>query len=98
MLARRPVLLALVAVCLASCQTSDPAQVLAVSGVETYWVVDSPQAGENFVAPAVRFRVRNTGQEPLGSIDARARFPSADQGDEVWGSIQEQVSSWRSPL
>jgi hypothetical protein len=94
----RPALLALAAASLAACQNADPAQVLAVSGVETYWVVDSPQGGENFVAPAVRFRVRNTGSEPLGSIDARARFPAADQGDEVWGSIQEQVSSWRKPL
>ena len=27
----------------------------------------------------------------------RARFPAPDQ-DEVWGSIQEQVSTWSRPL
>ncbi|MDD1633660.1 MAG: hypothetical protein LUP91_15830, partial [Methylococcaceae bacterium] len=27
-----------------------------------------------------------------------ARFPAPDQGDEVWGSIQEQVSTWSRPL
>jgi hypothetical protein len=96
MLARRPAAL-LLALGLAGCSSHDPAKELAVSGIETYWVVDSPQGGENFVAPAVRFRLKNTGQEPLGSIDARARFPAADQ-DEVWGSIQEQVSTWSRPL
>lgn len=80
-----------------ACTRHDPARELAVSAIETYWVVDSPEQGQNFIAPAVRFRVRNTGSAPLGSIDARARFPAPDQ-DEVWGSIQEQVSSWRKPL
>jgi hypothetical protein len=80
-----------------ACARHDPARELAVSAIETYWVVDSPEQGQNFIAPAVRFRVRNTGSAPLGSIDARARFPAPDQ-DEVWGSIQEQVSSWRKPL
>src|SRR5512146_1677254 len=75
---------------LAGCKTHDPARELALSAIETYWVVDSPQQGQNFVAPAVRFRLKNVGGEPLGSIDARARFPAPDQ-DEVWGSIQEQV-------
>jgi hypothetical protein len=83
---------------LAGCRAQDPAKRLAVSAVETYWIVDTPRQGQNFVAPAVRFRLRNTGGEPLGSIDARARFPAPDQKDEVWGSIQEQVSSWRNPL
>jgi hypothetical protein len=81
----------------AGCSRADPARVLAVSDIESYWIVDSPRNGQNFVAPAVRFRLRNTGTEPLGSIDARARFPAPDQ-DEVWGSIQEQVSNWKKPL
>ncbi|MGE5125335.1 MAG: hypothetical protein ACM3PV_03520 [Betaproteobacteria bacterium] len=80
-----------------ACSAHDPARELAVSAIETYWVVDSPQQGQNFVAPAVRFRLRNTGKEPLRSVDARARFPAPDQ-DEPWGSIQEQVSSWHRPL
>jgi hypothetical protein len=80
------------------CRTHDPARELALTSIETYWVVDAPLRGQNFVAPAVRFRLKNIGSEPLGSIDARARFPAADQKDEVWGSIQEQVSSWRKPL
>ena len=31
--------------CLAGCRSHDAAKELAVSGIETYWVVDSPQAG-----------------------------------------------------
>jgi hypothetical protein len=81
----------------AACQTHDPAKELAVSDLETYWIVDSPHEGQNFVAPAVRFRLRNVGPATLGSVQARARFPAPDQ-DQVWGSIQEQVSTWSRPL
>ncbi|HSD26860.1 MAG TPA: hypothetical protein VLL75_06115 [Vicinamibacteria bacterium] len=81
----------------AACRSHDPAKELSVSGVETYWIVDSPQQGQNYVAPAVRFRLKNVGPETLGSVQARARFPSPDQ-HEAWGSIQEQVSTWSRPL
>jgi hypothetical protein len=83
---------------LLGCRSHDPTRELAVSGIETYWIVDSPQQGQNFIAPAVRFHVRNVGREPLGAIDARARFPAPDQGSEPWGSIQEVVSTWSRPL
>ena len=84
-------------VALAACRSHDPAKELSVSGVETYWIVDSPQQGQNYIAPAVRFRLKNVGPETLGSVQARARFPSPDQR-EAWGSIQEQVSTWSRPL
>jgi hypothetical protein len=82
---------------LASCSSHDPAKELAVSGIETYWIVDSPRQGENYISPAVRFRLKNLSTEPLRAIQARARFPAPDQ-TEVWGSIQEQVSTWQKPL
>jgi len=81
----------------AACQSHDAAKELALSGVETFWIVDSPEQGQNFVAPAVRFRLKNVSPATLGSVQARARFPSPDQ-DETWGSIQEQVSTWSRPL
>ncbi len=93
----RAAALLLAAAAPAGCSSHDPAKELAVSGIETYWVVDSPQQGQNFIAPAVRFRLRNVGKEPLGAIDARARFPAADQS-EPWGSIQQVVSTWSRPL
>src|SRR5512134_2404365 len=80
-----------------ACSWHDPARELAVSAIETYWIVDSPQQGENFISPAVRFRVANTGRSPLVAIQARARFPGPGQ-DEPWGSIQEQVSTHDQPL
>jgi hypothetical protein len=95
---RRAALAVLVLATVTACRRHDPAKELEVSGVETFWIVDSPQQGQNFVAPAVRFRLKNVGTETIGSIQARARFPAADQGDETWGSIQEQVSTWSRPL
>jgi hypothetical protein len=83
---------------LASCRSHDAARELAVSQIQTYWIVDSPQQGENYIAPAVRFRLKNVSENELGSIQARARFPAPDQGEEPWGSIQEQVSTWQRPL
>jgi len=82
---------------LVGCRRHDPARELQLSGLETYWIVDSPRQGQNYVAPVVRFRLRNVASGPLGSVQARARFPAADQ-EEAWGSIQEQVSTWRQPL
>jgi len=79
------------------CQSHDAAKDLALNEVETFWIVDSPQQGQNFIAPVVRFRLKNVSPGTLGSIQARARFPSPDQ-DETWGSIQEQVSTWSRPL
>jgi hypothetical protein len=80
-----------------ACRSHDASKELSVSGVETFWIVDSPQQGQNFVAPAVRFRLKNVGPATLGSIQARARFPAPNQ-EEAWGSIQEQVSTWSRPL
>jgi hypothetical protein len=83
---------------LLGCRSHDAARELAVSDIQTYWIVDSPQQGQNYVAPAVRFRLKNVSVEELGSVQARARFPAPDQGEEPWGSIQEQVSTWQRPL
>lgn len=82
---------------LIACRRHDPASELELSAVETYWIVDTPQQGQNYIAPTVRFRLKNVSQQPLGSVQARARFPAPDQ-EEFWGSIQEQVSTWRRPL
>ena len=80
-----------------SCSRHDPATELEVLDIETYWVVDSPRDEENYIAPAIRFRLRNKGREVLSSVQARARFPGTAE-DEPWGSIQQEVSSWREPL
>jgi hypothetical protein len=89
--------LALAAASLVGCRSHDPARELSLRGIETYWIVDSPQAGRNFIAPAVRFHLKNVSSQTIGSVQARARFPLAGQ-EETWGSIQEQVSTWSQPL
>jgi hypothetical protein len=94
-LARAALALALLAG--AACTRHDPAADLEVTDIETYWIVDSPRDDQNFIAPAVRFRVRNKGSVELSSVQARARFPGTAE-EEPWGSIQQQVSYWRDPL
>jgi hypothetical protein len=79
------------------CRSHDPAAELQLRDLTTYWIVDSPQQGQNYIAPVVRFRLTNLSKQPLSSVQARARFPGPNQED-VWGSIQEQVSTWRSPI
>jgi hypothetical protein len=80
-----------------ACRSHDAARELELGELETYWIVDSPRQDQNFIAPVVRFRLKNVSAQPLGSVQARARFPAADQ-EEVWGSIQEQVSTWSQPI
>ena len=82
---------------LLACRNHDARRELELSGLETYWIVDSPRQDQNFIAPVVRFRLKNVSGQPIGSIQARARFPAPDQ-EEAWGSIQEQVCTWRHPL
>jgi hypothetical protein len=95
---RAPTLAGLaLALAVCACRRHDAERELAVSAVETYWIVDSPQRGQNYIAPVVRFRLRNVSSQPLGSVQARAKFPAPGQ-EEPWGSIQEQVSTWRRPL
>jgi hypothetical protein len=94
---RTPSALVLLAGLAVGCTSHDPAQELEVTDIETYWIVDSPRAGENFIAPAIRFRLRNKGSHQLSPVQARARFPGTAE-EEPWGSIQQQVSYWREPL
>lgn len=94
---RAAVVLAVLAGASASCARHDPASELEILDVETYWIVDSPRDGENYIAPAIRFRLRNKGAEPLSSVQARARFPGTAE-ENPWGSIQQQVSYWKDPL
>ena len=96
-LVRTAMVLAVVAGVGVSCTQHDPANELEILDIETYWIVDSPREGQNFIAPAVRFRLRNRGTERLSSVQARARFPGTAEEDP-WGSIQQQVSDWREPL
>jgi hypothetical protein len=82
---------------LAGCRTHDPQQELEIKELETYWVVDSPKGGTQYISPAVRFRLRNKGQEPLRSIQATANFKRVGE-QENWGSAWVQVTQAGKPL
>ena len=60
---------------------------LELTDVAAYWAVrgqDSEQ--NNYIHPVVRFRVRNSGQEPVGYIQAMAVFKRENFPDEPWGN------------
>ena len=66
--------------------------------LETYWIVDTPAAGPELhrtrrALPAEE-RVRRS---RCGSVQARAQLPGGRTRRRRWGSIQEQVSTWRQP-
>jgi hypothetical protein len=82
---------------LANCKSHDPKQELEVAGVETYWILDSPRGGTQYMAPAIRFRVHNKSPEPILSIQATATFRRVGE-EENWGSAWEQVTPAKKPL
>ena len=94
---RAALALVLLAALAVACSHHDPATELEVLDIETYWFVDSPRDGQNFIAPAIRFRLRNKGAARLSSVQARARVPGTAEEDP-WGAIQQQVSDWKEPL
>lgn len=85
---------------LLSCAAPDPRAELEVLGLETYWAVDTSRGQERYIAPVVRFEVRNKGAKPQGSIEASAGFRRANDAGafEEWGGDFFRVSSARQPL
>ena len=82
----------------AGCKTPDPKAELEISGIETYWVVDPAKGDTQFIAPAIRFEVRNKGSEAHGSIQATASFHHKGQEGTDWGSDWQQIVPQGKPL
>ncbi|HEY7513465.1 MAG TPA: hypothetical protein VIC87_03260 [Vicinamibacteria bacterium] len=93
----RPFRVLLLLAAAAACRTHDPKEELEVKDVETYWVVDSPKGATQYISPAVRFRLRNKGAEPIRSVQATANFKRVGE-QENWGSAWEQVTQAGKPL
>lgn len=88
---------AALALVLSGCHPPDPNAELELANLETYWVVDSAAGQTTFIAPAVRFEVKNKGNEPRGSIQATATFRRKGES-ESWGSDWRQVVPAGKPL
>ena len=85
---RRTALLLLVL--LSACKAPDPQTAVEVTALETYWAVDSPSGQTQYIAPVVRFQLRNKGQEALDSIQATATFKREGE-NEAWSGAYQQV-------
>jgi hypothetical protein len=95
---RPGLVLALLLSILGACRTPDPKTELEVTDVETYWVVDPPRGDTQYIAPAIRFRLRNRTPNPARPIQARADFRRTGEKEEPWASGFLQVTSAHKPL
>jgi hypothetical protein len=75
----------------AACATPDPRAELEIVNLETYWAIDSPAGGTQYLAPVVRFEVRNKGSRSRRSVQAMATLRR--QGETVaWSSAWSKVA------
>lgn len=82
----------------AACQSPDPKSVLQITELETYWAVDSATADRVYIAPVVRFSVRNTGPEELRTVQASANFRRKGEEELEWGGAWADVTPTGKPL
>jgi hypothetical protein len=82
---------------LGACRAQDPKLALEVREIDTYWIVDSPKGGTQYISPTVRFQLRNKTAEPIHAIQATANFKRVGE-QENWGSAWEQVTHSDKPL
>lgn len=68
-----------------ACERVDASKELAVSNVETYWVIDKVVGDEQYIAPAVRFRLENRGTKGRRSVEVAGAFKRKGVND-TWGS------------
>lgn len=81
------------ALLLGSCRSPDPVALLEVSDVEAYWAVDSASGATQYIAPAVRFTVRDKSADVLDSVQATATFRRKGEENITWGSDFRQVAT-----
>ena len=79
------------ALALAGCAAPDAKTVLEIQDLETYWAIDSPAGGTQFLAPVVRFTVKNKGTKSRRSILASATY-RRDGETEAWSGAFWKVA------
>jgi hypothetical protein len=90
--------LALLVLASGACRAPEPKAELELTDMETYWVIDSALGTTEYIAPAVRFRLRNKGARPWGAIQATATFRRKGEEGQTWGSDWRQVTTSAKPL
>ena len=83
-------ILILAGVFASACRTPDPQKEIGLADLEAYWIVDVPEKGEQYIAPAVRFILRNKGEDVAHSLQAKATFRR--EGQE-WGGDWRRVTA-----
>jgi len=82
----------------AACRAPDPRAELEVVESDAYFVLDAPIGDTQYLAPAVRFRVRNRTARPVRSIQANVVFRRVGEEGQTWGADWQQVSPAGNPL
>lgn len=73
-----------------ACRSPDPKQEIEIKDLESYWAVDPPSAGTQYLAPVVRFQLVNKAATSR-SIQAMATFRRKGEGP-AWSSAWQSVS------
>ncbi len=94
---RRLAVLLCLGVALLACRAPDPKQELDISGIETYWAVARSIGDTHYIAPVVRFHLRNKGTREHRSIQATGTFRRVGE-ETTWGSAWEQVNTGGEPF
>lgn len=94
---RSPLRVLIALLLLPGCRAADPRLEFEVTDVETYWAIDSPTGQTQFVAPVVRFQLRNKGGNPHRAVSATATFTRKGE-TQAWSSAYRQVSPPGKPF
>ncbi len=94
---RRGLLVGLLLTGLSGCHTPEPLKEIALGELEAYWAIDSKVAGTNYIAPAVRFTLKNLTDHQMRSVQVQAVFRR--KGDDTpWASDWRLVTPPGKPL
>ncbi len=68
-------------------RSTEAVEALEIENLVAYWgVLGEDREGFSYIRPAVRFRIRNGGAEPVRYIQAHGTFRRMSAPDEAWGS------------
>jgi len=82
----------------AACRTPEPRTLFDISEADAYWAVEPTMGGEQYIAPAVKFRLHNRSDTQQHSVQTMAVFRRKGEESLSWGSAFEQVVSRKAPL